>query len=139
MAQYIYLLGPSSPNVVSRPHIPKLWNFLRCHNLTELILWFWRKWDPVCENWSQGSWPMAWFVFWAQIALGHNQLIVQFMPATCPNLEFKNPTFLGQKNEVSTIANMCFWGGMHFFYKVCSFSHYLIFFEHAKRRVFVFY
>ena len=38
----------------------------------------------------------------------HNQLIVRFASAARPNLELKNPTFLGQKNEVSTTANMWF-------------------------------
>ena len=38
----------------------------------------------------------------------HNQLIVWFASAARPNLELKNPTFLGRKNEVSTTANMRF-------------------------------
>ena len=38
----------------------------------------------------------------------HNQLIVRFASAARPNLELKNPTFLGQENEVSTTANMRF-------------------------------
>ena len=39
--------------------------------------------------------------------LARNQLIVWFVSAACPNLEFKNPTFWGaKKNEVSTIADM---------------------------------
>ena len=52
--------GPSGPNVVLRsqtprwlnfpkPQTPKLWNFLRFHNFIEFVLWFWRKWGPVCE------------------------------------------------------------------------------------------
>ena len=36
------------------------------------------------------------------------QPIVCFMSAACPNLDFKNPTFLGQNNEVLTAANMWF-------------------------------
>ena len=31
---------------------------------------------------------------------------VMFVSAACPNLEFKNPTFLGWKNKVSTTASM---------------------------------
>ena len=38
--------------------------------------------------------------------LGHNQLIVRFASAACPNLELENPTFLGRKNEVSATDNM---------------------------------
>ena len=52
--------GPSGPNVVLRsltprwlnfpkPQTPKLWNFLRFDNFIEFVLWFWRKWGPVCE------------------------------------------------------------------------------------------
>ena len=25
--------------------------------------------EAVCENWSQGSWLMSWYNFWAQIAV----------------------------------------------------------------------
>ena len=45
-------LGPSDPNVVFRLHTPNLSNFLRYHDFIEFTLWFWRKWGPVCENWS---------------------------------------------------------------------------------------
>ena len=38
----------------------------------------------------------------------HHQLIVQFASAARSNLELKNPTILGRKNEVSTTANMRF-------------------------------
>ena len=48
----IYLLGPSGPNLVSRPQSLGSRNFLRFHSFTGLILWFWKKWDSLCENWS---------------------------------------------------------------------------------------
>ena len=38
--------------------------------------------------------------------LGLNQLVVWFTSATHPNLDFKNLTFLEQKNEVLTTADM---------------------------------
>ena len=40
------------------------------------------------------------------IYLGRNQLIVRFASAIRPNLEFKNPTFTGRKNDISTTADM---------------------------------
>ena len=40
------------------------------------------------------------------LSLGHNLLIVQFVSATHPNLELKNLTFLGWKNEISNTAEM---------------------------------
>ena len=40
------------------------------------------------------------------IYLGCNQLIVRFASAIRPNLEFKNPTFTGRKNDISTTADM---------------------------------
>ena len=70
----ICLLGPSGPNVVSRPQTPKSKYFLRHYDFNGFILWFWKKWGPVYENWSYGSELItAWYVFWqrllAQIAL----------------------------------------------------------------------
>ena len=70
----ICLLGPSGPNVVSRPQTPKSNFFLRHYDFNGFILWFWKKWGPVHENWSYGSeFITAWYVFWqrllAQIAL----------------------------------------------------------------------
>ena len=59
----IHLLEPSGPNVVSRPQTPKLSNFLRYHDFSGFILWLWKKWGPVCENWSYGSWLKAWCIF----------------------------------------------------------------------------
>ena len=38
--------------------------------------------------------------------LGRNQLIARFASAARPNLELKNPAFLGRKNEVSKTADM---------------------------------
>ena len=38
--------------------------------------------------------------------LGLNQSVVWFAPATRPNLDFKNLTFLGRKNEVLTTADI---------------------------------
>ena len=38
--------------------------------------------------------------------IGHNQLIVRFASAAPSNLELENPTFLGQKNEVSATDDM---------------------------------
>ena len=37
---------------VSRPQTPRLRNFVRFHGFVGFISWFWRKWGPVCENWS---------------------------------------------------------------------------------------
>ena len=48
----IRLMGPSGPNVVSRPQTLRSRNFLRFHNSIGLISWFFRKWCPVCENCS---------------------------------------------------------------------------------------
>ena len=42
----------------------------------------------------------------AYAPLGRNELIVRFASAARPNLELKNPTFLGRKNEVSKTADM---------------------------------
>ena len=42
----------------------------------------------------------------ANAPLGRNELIVRFTSAAHPNLQFKNPTFLGRKNEVSKTADM---------------------------------
>ena len=35
-----------------RPQTLRPWNFLRFHNFIGFILWFWRKWSPVFENWA---------------------------------------------------------------------------------------
>ena len=59
----------SYPNVVSRPHNPRSKRFLRFHDFIGLISWFWEKWGPICENWSQGSRLMAWYIFWVQHVL----------------------------------------------------------------------
>ena len=67
---WIRLLGPSSPNVVSRPQIPGSRNFLRFNKFIGFISWFLRKWGPACESWSQDSGLMARYVFWAQVAHG---------------------------------------------------------------------
>ena len=64
----VCLLVPIAPNVVSRPQAPRSISFLRFHNFIGLISWFWRKWGPVCENWSYSSGLMAGYVFWAQVA-----------------------------------------------------------------------
>ena len=42
----------------------------------------------------------------ANAPLGRNELIVRFASAAHPNLELKNPTFSGRKNEVSKTADM---------------------------------
>ena len=65
---WICLLGPSGPNVVCRPQVPRSRHFFRFYNFIELISWFLRKWSPACENWSQGTELMAGYVFWAQVA-----------------------------------------------------------------------
>ena len=65
---WIRLLGPSHPNVVPRPQAPKSINFLRFHNFNGFFSWFLRKWGLVCENWSQGSWLVAGYIFWAKVA-----------------------------------------------------------------------
>ena len=59
---WICLLGPSGPNVVSRPQAPRSRHFLRFHDFIGFTSWFLRKWGPVCKNWSQGSGRMARFV-----------------------------------------------------------------------------
>ena len=62
------LLGPSSPNVVSRLRAARSISFLMFHNFIGFISWFLRKWDLVCENWSQGSGLLVEYIFWAQVA-----------------------------------------------------------------------
>ena len=52
---WVCLVGPNGPNVVSRSQAPRSRNFLRFHNFIGFASWFLRKWDPVWENWSQGS------------------------------------------------------------------------------------
>ena len=42
----------------------------------------------------------------AYAPLGRNELIVRFASAARPNLELKNPTFLGRKNKASKTADM---------------------------------
>ena len=59
----IRLLGPSGPNIVSRPQTPKPSNFLRFNNSIGFILWFWKIWSPLCEHWSEGSGLMTRYVF----------------------------------------------------------------------------
>ena len=49
---WIFLLGPSGPNVVSRPQAPRSRHFLRFHDFNGFTSWFLRKWGLVCENWS---------------------------------------------------------------------------------------
>ena len=70
---WICLLGPSGTKVVSRSQTPKSRYFLRFHYFIGFISWFLKKCGPACENWSQGSEPMAGYVLcqklWAQIAL----------------------------------------------------------------------
>ena len=39
--------------------------------------------------------------------LGCNKLTVWFMSAACPNEVLKNPTFMGQKNEILATVDMC--------------------------------
>ena len=65
---WIRLLGPSFPNVVSRPWAPRSVNFLRFQNFIRFILWFLKKEGFVWENWSQGSALMAGYIVWAQVA-----------------------------------------------------------------------
>ena len=64
---WIRLIDPSAPNIVSRPQTPWSKIFLRFHNCIGFISWFFRKWRPVCEKWSYGSGLMAWYVFLAQV------------------------------------------------------------------------
>ena len=47
--------------------------------------------------------------------LGRNQLIFRLVSAARPNLGLENPTFLGQKNEVSATADMWLQGRIDFF------------------------
>ena len=75
---WIHLLGPSAPNVVSRPQVPRSINFLRFHKFIGFISWLLRKWGLVCENWNQGSGLMAGYVSWAQ--------------ANCRKLVFRSQT-----------------------------------------------
>ena len=49
---WIRLLGPSSPNVVSRPQTPRARNFLGFDDFIEFTSWFLREWGPICQNWS---------------------------------------------------------------------------------------
>ena len=65
---WICLLGPSGPNLVSRPQAPRSRHFLRFYNFIGFISSFLKKWGPICEYWSQGSGLMAEYVFWAQVA-----------------------------------------------------------------------
>ena len=46
-----------------RPQILRSWSFMRFHNFIWLILRFWRKWSPICENWARvlDSWLYASF------------------------------------------------------------------------------
>ena len=45
----IRLLGPGSPDVVSRSQTPRSRNILRFHNFIGFISWFLRKWCPVLK------------------------------------------------------------------------------------------
>ena len=74
----IHLLDPSGPKVVSRLQTPKSKNFLRHYNFNGFILWFWKKWGLVCENWSYGSGLTAWYVFWQRLAHPHSFDIQNF-------------------------------------------------------------
>ena len=64
---WIRLLGPSDPNVSSRPQTSRSRNFLRFCNFIGFISRFLRKWGPVCKNLSQGSGLIAGYVFLAQV------------------------------------------------------------------------
>ena len=64
---WIRLLGPSGPNVSSRPQTPRSRNFLRFCNFIGFISRFLGKWGPVCKNWSEGSGLIAGYVFLAQV------------------------------------------------------------------------
>ena len=59
---------PQWPNVVSRPQDPTSRHFSRFYNLIGFTSWFLWKWNPVCQNWSQGSELMGGYLFWAQVA-----------------------------------------------------------------------
>ena len=74
----IRLLGPCGPNVVSRPQTPKSRIFLKNHGFSGFVLWFWKKWGPVCENWSYGSGLTAWYMFWQRLADPHSFDIENF-------------------------------------------------------------
>ena len=50
---WICLLGPSGPNLVSRPHAPRSRHFLKFYNFIGFMSSFLKKWGPVCEYWSQ--------------------------------------------------------------------------------------
>ena len=68
----IRLLGSSCTKLIFSPQIPRSWSFPKFHNFVGFILWLWRKWGgPTCENWSQGSRLMAWYVLWIQVALNY--------------------------------------------------------------------
>ena len=82
---WIRLLGPSGPNVVSRSQTPKSRPFLRFQDFNRFISWFLKKWGPDCENWSQGSGLMAGYVFWTYgwiCLLGPSGLNVVSRPQT---------------------------------------------------------
>ena len=57
---WICLLDPSGPNVVSRPQVPRSRHYLRFHDFIGFTSWSLRKWGLACENWSYCSWLMAW-------------------------------------------------------------------------------
>ena len=51
----IPLLDQGGSNAVSGFQTPTSKNILIFHDFIGFILWFWRKWCPVCENCSYGS------------------------------------------------------------------------------------
>ena len=54
---WICFLGPSGPNLVSRPQGQDIfWDFIILLDLSDS----WKNEVLFCENWSQRSWLMAW-------------------------------------------------------------------------------
>ena len=51
----IPVLDQGGSNAVSGSQTQRSRNFLRFHDFIGFISWFFRKWWPVCENWSYGS------------------------------------------------------------------------------------
>ena len=53
---WIYIvLGLSGQKLVFSLQTQRSRNFLRFHNFIGFILWFFKKWGPVCKKWSYGS------------------------------------------------------------------------------------
>ena len=56
----IHVLGPSGPNVVSRPQVPKSIDFLRFHNFIGFCLMIFEKMRSCLGKLEPGFWANGW-------------------------------------------------------------------------------